>query len=305
MDGGTTYVHTLPIQKQKIDNDKGSTNGFKINSSYTQGANIFTGVCEDGDHLFVNRLIYNLRNPKRGDISVFMTKGILDKDKKLRGQFYIKRLVGLPNETLRIKREPGQKYGKLFKVIDGKEVAVSEKDHPAFKKIYSGENGYHGHSRAFKLGYNWPTLTAQGDNIVLADTRFVHNGTEFIAESKDTTWFKHKLKIENDKFILYTSEEEVIFTNSQGIVKLTDIIRKDGYEAHFKNEYDEFKLGKDQFFMMGDNSDHSLDSRYWGPVPRKNLIGTAASVFWPFSHRWGMADNNKLQKIKTKQEGKF
>ena len=47
-------------------------------------------------------------------------------------------------------------------------------------------------------------------------------------------------------------------------------------------------LKSDQYFACGDNSWHSSDSRYWGPVPARNLCGIAGGVFWPFgNHRWG------------------
>jgi len=35
------------------------------------------------------------------------------------------------------------------------------------------------------------------------------------------------------------------------------------------------------YFMMGDNRGASDDSRYWGPVPRKWIIGNAFSTYWP------------------------
>ncbi len=38
---------------------------------------------------------------------------------------------------------------------------------------------------------------------------------------------------------------------------------------------------KDSFFVLGDNSESSADSRYWGFVPKKNLLGQAMVIYWP------------------------
>ena len=54
------------------------------------------------------------------------------------------------------------------------------------------------------------------------------------------------------------------------------------------SEGSEVTLGPDEYFACGDNSPSSYDSRYWGPVPARNLCGIAGGVFWPFgNHRWG------------------
>jgi signal peptidase I len=36
-----------------------------------------------------------------------------------------------------------------------------------------------------------------------------------------------------------------------------------------------------EYYMMGDNRPDSEDSRYWGPVPRKWIIGRAILTYWP------------------------
>jgi len=42
-------------------------------------------------------------------------------------------------------------------------------------------------------------------------------------------------------------------------------------------------LGPDEYFMMGDNRPASLDSRYFGPVNRSEIVGKAWLRVWPFS----------------------
>jgi signal peptidase I len=60
------------------------------------------------------------------------------------------------------------------------------------------------------------------------------------------------------------------------------------YARALRTSEDSIQLGPDEYFAMGDNTPNSLDSRYWGPVPRRNLLGPAACVYWPFtSKRWG------------------
>jgi signal peptidase I len=43
----------------------------------------------------------------------------------------------------------------------------------------------------------------------------------------------------------------------------------------------EITVPKDHYYMMGDNRGESADSRQWGPVPKKWLIGRAFMSYWP------------------------
>jgi signal peptidase I len=45
---------------------------------------------------------------------------------------------------------------------------------------------------------------------------------------------------------------------------------------------DEVVIPPGHYFAMGDNRDNSLDSRYWGFVPKENIIGRPLFIFWSF-----------------------
>ncbi|MBL8291378.1 MAG: signal peptidase I [Bryobacterales bacterium] len=47
-------------------------------------------------------------------------------------------------------------------------------------------------------------------------------------------------------------------------------------------ENDEVVVPPGRYFAMGDNRDSSLDSRYWGFVPRENIIGKPLIIYWSY-----------------------
>lgn len=49
-----------------------------------------------------------------------------------------------------------------------------------------------------------------------------------------------------------------------------------------------FKVPPKCYFALGDNSFHSSDSRDWGTVPQRNIVGKGLFVFWPFVPHWGL-----------------
>lgn len=69
--------------------------------------------------------------------------------------------------------------------------------------------------------------------------------------------------------------------------------RIDGYEGYFAVQLlgpgQSYRVPDHTIFAMGDNSGHSWDSRYWGPVPERELVGKAAFIFYPFTQRFGLA----------------
>jgi signal peptidase I len=41
-----------------------------------------------------------------------------------------------------------------------------------------------------------------------------------------------------------------------------------------------YTIEKNYLFVLGDNLNHSYDSRYWGFLPEENIIGKAMMVYW-------------------------
>jgi signal peptidase I len=86
-------------------------------------------VVKTGDQLFVDRCTYNFRKPSRGDVFVFETHNIPVGSP---GDFYIKRLAGLPGDKLQVRD------GMLY--VNGR---IAEE--PGFCRVMSRTDGYRGY----------------------------------------------------------------------------------------------------------------------------------------------------------------
>jgi signal peptidase I len=71
---------------------------------FHRGEIIARGAIDTGDQVFVDKFTYNFVKPHRGDVFVFRTNHIpgIREDPEAGAPFYIKRLAGLPGDTLRI-----------------------------------------------------------------------------------------------------------------------------------------------------------------------------------------------------------
>ncbi len=99
-----------------------------------------------GDHIFVDKISYHFRKPRRGDVIVFETGNIHQMNPETRGQFYIKRLIALGDDVVRIHPPHVEVNGE---VLDSR---------PAFKRIYSMQDGYQGYVCQPSPGHRPPYL---------------------------------------------------------------------------------------------------------------------------------------------------
>ncbi len=69
--------------------------------------------------------------------------------------------------------------------------------------------------------------------------------------------------------------------------------KKDEYEGYVNmgllGEGRKLRIPENSFFALGDNSDNSKDSRYWGFVPDHTVVGKAVFIYYPFTKHWGLA----------------
>jgi signal peptidase I len=114
--------------------------GLDRQSAFRKGEPIVRFEETTGDHLFVDRITYNFRHPERGEIVVFKTKGIPGIPNQ--NEFYIKRLIGLPDETISIGEDRHTR-------INGRRLDSST---PHFENLYAfdpdtppQESQYSGH----------------------------------------------------------------------------------------------------------------------------------------------------------------
>lgn len=49
-----------------------------------------------------------------------------------------------------------------------------------------------------------------------------------------------------------------------------------------RDQFGPYTVPEDSYFCMGDNRDHSYDSRFWGTVPRELVKGRAFMIYWSY-----------------------
>ena len=95
---------------------------------------------EAGDEILVNRFVYKVTAPKRGDVIVFLPNG----NKK--SHYYVKRVIGVPGDTIQIKNGILYVNGEEYK--ETPERDKMDEAGPAKEEITVGEDEY------FVLGDN-------------------------------------------------------------------------------------------------------------------------------------------------------
>lgn len=69
----------------------------------------------------------------------------------------------------------------------------------------------------------------------------------------------------------------------EGIIYINDTEYEDKYANGMTSDFEEITLKNDEYFVLGDNRLVSLDSRYFGPVNKKAILGSSKFIVFPFN----------------------
>ena len=100
-------------------------------------------------------------------------------------------------------------------------------------------------------------------------------------------WVKRVVAIPGDRVFIQGGKG--IFVNEEFVADGLPAPQRDWPEGPIGNIYSAYLLEADECFVLGDNRDNSMDSRFWHDengnpapgLPLKNIHGKVTSIFWP------------------------
>ena len=131
-----------------------------------------------GDQVLIDKIIYKIMDPKAGDVVIFLPNG------NEKSHFYIRRIVGVPGDTIQIKN--GTLYVNGNAYIEKTEVAAMEEAGIAETEIELGEDEY------FVLGDNRNNSEdSRYANIGNIKKEYIIGKAWFYIEAEDGMGFVH------------------------------------------------------------------------------------------------------------------
>lgn len=240
------------------------------------------------DHIFVNKFIYRLSRPDRWDIVVFEYPEDPSKD-------YIKRLVGMPGDTIAVRDHRLFVNGEpVSRRVLGREVEIQFPRSPRARGRFGSTRLYR--FRGGGLTVNHRDIFGDGERV-----RLLAGVARLVREAGH-----HRIK----EFVENGVTRRTDYSQNFGPIRVPrrgQTVRLDSLDPRERQFYyhllrnrtsrpvrlqegmlfvgdrptESVTVRRDLYFMMGDNRDHSEDSRVWGFVPEDRLLGEAFFIYWP------------------------
>lgn len=236
---------------------------------------------------------------KRNDVVVFNypieNKVISQKE------HYIKRLVGMPGDTLELIAK------QLF--VNGEKAFFKETNQYEYE-VFVSERMILSPTRVTEVGGQLLRMQSNASYIInMTEEVAAAIGTwagvdsvkpfslpvEFREPARNQFVYASGIQGNRDHFppVVIPFKGQKIFLTEANWTYYYDVISR--YEGNdFKRMGDRFVINgkstneyviqQDYYFVMGDNRDNSLDSRYWGFVPNDHMVGEAFIVYLSIDH---------------------
>lgn len=118
------------------------------------------------------------------------------------------------------------------------------------------------------------------------DELFISNKDLYLHHREGDEWIRENFK--DYEIVIFAGKlwvKNPYMKNHPGIHH-DDKIQNNGRYHMELFEFAPIKVDKDHYFMMGDNRDHSNDSRFWGAVPYENIEGSPWFVYFSVGENW-------------------
>ena len=143
--------------------------------------------------------------------------------------------------------------------------------------------------KTFVVGNFWIPSESMVPTIEVNDKVIVTNFSYWFEGPKrgDVIVFRYPLDTKKDyiKRCIGLTGETVEFRDSKLYVNGQLVEEPYLPEGLVFEDYGPIEVPEGQYFMCGDNRNHSSDSRVWGFVEKRLIIGKAQVIYWPFD-RW-------------------
>ena len=136
-----------------------------------------------------------------------------------------------------------------------------------------------------KINFIKRIIGLPGDQIRYEDKNLYVNNIKYEKKLKNTHSYENEfLRPELDIFLESNTSDKSYYVLNDNMTPTND---------------DNFIVPDGKYFVMGDNRDHSSDSRYWGFVPDENLVGKAFLIWMNFdSNKYSIKFNRIGSSIK-------